>query len=503
MRVRARTALLALAAASFGGAAFVASSVPCAAPALAQDDPVAPPNDPGYKFYETAARKILRTAGAKVWDAADTARKWGLHQFAYEQAQRALEFDPDLKDAREHLGFVKKRDAWVADPEETAKVLKQNSKNEKTPQEVFEKLMDKWRDEELAPADRYVAAKYADLGDECQAKGFPEQAKKGWEASIRLDKDNAKARKGLGFKKLGKVWLTEKQDKARKDAAKGTEIKEESQWDSFFGAKFNKAESAHFRIESPYGVPELMEYLAAAETAYAYYLADIGRDPNEDVFRGGRAVYVVMQTDDQWNKFVDAYGGSDKEFTRQLSGTGDGNLLHGIRSNTGSTPAGRKDHIVHNSVHLLNKFVWNVRGTHAWIDEGLAYYYTLKVLETTATHCVSLKKGNYATPGDEGGLKKWDDAANWKSKIKDQVRAKNDTPLRTLIYQPITQLEFPATVKAWCIVTWFMDKDRDAWLSMMDQLRDNGNSEAVLQGVWEKGLEELDDEWHRWVIKTY
>lgn len=481
-----------------------AALLPCA-PLLAQDAP-APGDlakDAGYQFYETAAKRILKAAGAKVWEAADAAGKLGLHQFRFEQAQRALEFDPDLKDAREFLCFRKKQEKWVLDEEAAGKIPKQNTRNEKVSAEAFEKTMEKWREESLRPADAYVAAKYADLGDECVAKGFPDQAKKGWEAALRLDRDNAKARKGLGYRKLGKIWLTEKQDQARKDAAKGTESKDASQWDDFFGAKMNKVLTTHFRFESPYPVAELMEYAAAAETAYAYYLADFGSEPAEDVFGGNQATFVVMQTDDQWNRFVDAYGGTDKEFTRKLGGTGDGNFLHGIRTNQGSNVAGRKDHVVHNTVHLLNKHVWMIRGSHAWVDEGLAYYYTLKVLESTSTHCVALKKGSYEKPGDEGGMKSWEDAANWKTKVKDLVRSKNDVPLRTLIYQPITQLEFAATVKAWCMCTWFMDTNRDKWIETLQSMKSGMNSEDVLQSVWEKGLEELDATWQKWALKTY
>ena len=481
-----------------------------AGPAAAQDEPPAEPpagpsaaNDAGFAFYEKAAVRILKTAGAKVFEAGDTARKWGLHQFAYEQAQRSLGFDPELKDARAYLGYEKKGEKWVLDAEAAGKVLKQNSKPQNQSQETFDQLIEKWRTEHLKKADEFVAAKYADLGDECLAKGYPDQANKGWEYALALDRDNAKARKGLGFKKFGKVWLTEKQDKARKDAAKSVEVKEESAWDSFFGSKMNKVESLHFRIESPYPVAELMDYAAAAETCYAYYLADFARDPSEDVLGGGRIQFVVMQAEDQWNKFVDAYGGMDKEFTRQMSGTGDGNLLHGIASKAGSNPGGRKDHLVHQTVHDLNKFVWKIRGNHAWVDEGLAYYYTIKVLDTTSTHCVSLKKGNYEKPGDEGGIKAWDANANWKSKIKDLVKAKNDVPLRTLVMQPITQLEFQASVKAWCIATWFMDSDRDKWMETLAQFRDGGKPEPVLEGLWGKGLEELDDAWHAWVKKTY
>lgn len=472
--------------------------------AAAQDDPTVPPNDPGYQFYEKAAARILRTAGAKVWEAADAAKKLGLFQFAIEHAERAIGFDPDHKDAREHLKYEKKNEKWVRNEDEwnSPNTKKQNQKQSNVSQESFDKMIEKWKTDVLRPADMFVAAKYADLGDECAAKGHPEQAKKGWEASLRLDKDNAKARKGLGYKKLGKVWLTDKQDKARKDAAKGAVVKEPSSWDEFFGAKLNKVETVHFRIESPYPEAELLDYAAAVETAYAYYLADFGIDPADDVFHGHRMTYVVMQTDPQWNSFVDAYGGTDKEFTRQLSGTGDGGFLHGVRSRQGSTPAGRKDQLVHNTVHTLNKHVWRVEG-HAWINEGLAYYYTLKVLETTSTHCVALKKGDYANPGDTGGIKKWDDPANWKSKLKEQVRGKADAELRALVYIPIQTLEYAASVKAWGVITWMMDVDRDRWISTLEQLRSGMKDEDALQGVWEKGLEELDAEWRKWVVKTY
>lgn len=255
----------------------VSVSVVPASEGFAEDDPLTPPTEPGYQFYEKTAARILRTAGMKVFEAGDTARKWGLHQFAYEQSQRALEFDPDLKEAREHLGYVRKAEKWVVDESAASKVLKQNQRSQNQSQESFDKLIQKWQDEHLKTADGFVAAKYAELGDECAAKGHPLQAIKGWESALRLDKENARARKGLGYKKFGKVWLTEKQDKARKEAAKGTELKEESQWDSFFGTKLNKVESGHFRMESPYAVAELMEYVAAAETAYAYYLADCRR----------------------------------------------------------------------------------------------------------------------------------------------------------------------------------------------------------------------------------
>lgn len=485
-----------------GAAALAALAVVAAPPAAA--------TDAGFDYYEAAAKKILKSAGNVVFEAGKDARKSGFHQFAIEQAERALSFDPNHKEAREFLCYVKGKDGkWVRDEEawNSPGVPKQNQRassqgGAQESEESFQKRIEKWQEECLAKADKFVAARYAELGDDCAAKGYADQAAKGWEAALRLDKDNAKARKGLGFKKLGKTWLTAKQEKARQDAAKGEVLKEESDWDAFFGTKLNKAQSVHFRIESPYPAEELVGYLAALETAYAYYLSDFGMDPTQDVFGGERMTHLVLLTDEQWNKYIDAYGGSDKEFTRQMGGTGDGRLLHVIRTTQGSNPVGRQDHLLHTSVHGLNQFVWRVHDA-AWLNEGLAYYYTLKVQETTSTFCVSLKKGDYAKPGNEGGMKQWGDVDNWKPKIKDLVLAKNDVPMRTLVNQRITELQFDATVKAWCVVTWLMELDRDKFIEVLRQIGADTKSEVVLQGSYGKGLEELDDDFKKHVKKTY
>ncbi len=488
-------------------ALFVAASALCSSVARAPLPAAsAQEKDPGFGFYEDRARKILKSAGDKVWETAKTAKGWGLHQMAFEQAERTIEFDPDHKDAREHLGYVRKADKWVLDPDAASKVPKQNQKSEKESDESLQKKIDKWKDESLAKADVFVAAKYAELGDECAAKGYPEQAVKGWEASLRLDKDNAKARKGLGYKRLGKVWLTDKQDKARQDAAKPEVVTEETQWDDFFGSKLNKVQSTHFRFEGHFPVEELKGYIQAAETTYCYYLADFEMDPTQDVFGGRRMETLLLKDEAQWNKYIDAFGGDDKEFTRKMSGTGGGLNRVVAAKDAKSSVTSRTDMIVHNICHTLNERVWKIRG-NAWLDEGLAYYYTIKVLENTLTHCVAQKKtGAYGNQNDgkvEGGVKRWDEAANWKPKVKEMVQKKNDVPLRTLVFTPITTLEFEATVKSWCVITWLMDKDRSKFMDVLRQLGAGSKPDDALQETYEQGIEELDAAWQKFALKTY
>jgi hypothetical protein len=459
----------------------------------------------GLAFYEKEAKDILKAAAEKVWSAADDARKQGFMQFVEEQAERTLEFDPDNKEAREYLKYVKKDGKWVQDEEAFKKMQHQNVHNQAESQEGFDKRLKKWQEGSLANANKYVAAKYAELGDACAAKGYADQAQKGYEAAMRLDKENEKARKGLGYTKFGKVWLTKKQDEARKAASKSDVVKEDGQtvYEELFGCKLNKIESAHYRFESPYAVDELKQYCTAAETMYAYYLADFGKDPGEDVWEGHKALFVVLQTEDQWNKTIDRFA-SDKEFTRQLGGCNLGVNAEAIRTNQGSTMEARRDMIVHNSCHFMNHAVWRL-SEHAWLDEGLAYYYTMKVLESCSTHCVAEKKGDYANGHvDEGGLKKWDSSDAWKPLLKALVMKKDDTPLRTISMIPLTKLQFTDTVKAWSVASWLMDLDRDKFTSVLDQMLDRSvKQENVFQGSYGKGWEAIDDDWHAYVKKAY
>ena len=483
-------------------------------------------NDIGFAFYEKSAKEVLKAAGTRVWECAKDAKTAGFFAFAIEQAERALEFDPDQPDARDFLKYERKAGKWVQNMEEynSPGFRHENVRgggDKPESEESFNKRIKKWEDESLAKTNKYVAARYAELGDICAAKGYADQAQKGYEAAMRLDKENEKARKGLGYIKIGKTWMTKKQDEARKAASK-SEVRKEAEttvWEDLFGTKLTKVASQHFRIESTFPAEELSGHCLAAETAYAYYLADFGKDPGEDVFDRGQMVFVICGTEEQWNKCVDTYGGADKEFTRQLGGMGVSDMVRIIRGSRqdqkvdkgggkseiqlGSTLESRRDMLVHLTVHTLNRRVWRL-SDKAWLDEGLAYYYSLKVLESCLTHCVAQKKSDYAGAKDEGGLKKWDDPNGWKPLLKEMVRKKDDTPLRTVAMQPLTKLDFRDTVKAWGVASWLMDLDRDKFTSVLDQMLDPAvKQDNVIQGTYGKGYEDLDEDWHRFALKSY
>src|SRR6185503_14703674 len=101
-------------------------------------------------------------------------------------------------------------------------------------------------------------------------------------------------------------------------------------------------------------------------------------------------------------KVVDRYASNDKEWIRKMGGHAIDNLEEAVRSSPGSTIDSRKDFMVHVLVHTMNHRMWKLRD-HAWLDEGLAYYYSLKVMETCLTHCLDKKESKYAKNTVEGG----------------------------------------------------------------------------------------------------
>ena len=109
-----RAALLAFAAAAvFAGVA----GTPLRG-ARAEDPPVAPPPQDAFAVR---APDAARASAAKLWAAAEDARRVQLFEWARREARRVLDLDPDHKGARAFLGFVKKDASWVEDAELAAK----------------------------------------------------------------------------------------------------------------------------------------------------------------------------------------------------------------------------------------------------------------------------------------------------------------------------------------------------------------------------------------------
>ncbi|MCU0726554.1 MAG: hypothetical protein MUE73_12315 [Planctomycetes bacterium] len=468
-----------------------------AVPSVLAKDPPKP-----SELYAEKETEFRRAVAAKYLELGDEAKKQKLFQFAREAYHEALAYDPNYPAARKVLGFVRKGSEWVIDPSEARKLPEQNSKVETMPQSEFDKILEAFKDSKKK-VELFVGRKYAGLGKWCEKEGLADQAKKAYEKAIILDPDNEVARTGLGYQKVDGEWLTEKQLLARQEAKEGKLVDDTpSRYEGPLGIQLHKMESAHFRIEAVLPPDQLKECVKKVETAYAYFLRDVGEPEIKDVWPS-RCFLMVLGDVAQWHKYVDLFSGGsqkDRDFTKQCKGTQNAPGLHGVQyQGEDSDISTTIDGLVHKVTHFLVHHYWNLT-SQAWLQEGFAYYYTVKVLESTRTRCVAL--GSYDRP--TGGMKDWGESQNWKELIKKDVLASADPDLRMFYGQNTAELQYNASVKAWSMISWLFDKHRENFLKWLTAVgREGQGQEEAFKAVFNWSFEEVDKNWRDFVKENY
>ncbi len=458
------------------------------------------PKKPSEMYAEKEVA-FLRAIAAKYVESAGTLKKEKLNQYARMLYEEALLYQENDRKARKALGYVRKGREWFLDPVEAKKLPNSNSRPQGISEQLFKEQAQKRFEEVRDKAGVFAAKRYASLGKWCAKEGLHDQAKKAWEKSVVRDPENAVARKGLGYEKVDGEWLTEKQQRAREEAKEGKLVNDSpSRYETGLGIKLNKMESAHFRIETVYPVEVLKAFVKNCETTYAYFLRDVGEAEIKEVW-GRRAFFLVLEGNEQWNRYVDNFsGGSErqKEFTKQCGGSNsDANITGAMHREEGNTESAI-DGLVHTTTHFLVHHYWNIQ--QAWLKEGFAYYYTVKVLESTHTHCVAL--GNYNSPG--GGLKDWGQSENWKDLVKKEVLEAGDPDLRMIYGIKIKDLQYNQSVKAWSVISWLFDKHREKFLQWLEAVGHGGKEqEEAFKEIFGWSFEEVDLEWRAYVRENY
>jgi len=492
-----RTSFFLAVALAVGAIAGPVISVATSPPALAEDA--------GLAFFEAGYKKMKRGVAKKLWGVAADARKSQFYQFAFETADYVLELDPDHKDARDYLCYDKKKSGWVRDEDKESKLQKQNMKNTKESQKSFDKRVERWR-EKRAKADTFLADKYAQLGNQCAEKGFAEQAKKCFERALLVDRENEAAHKGAGHVKVGELWMAQKKLDAIKEAAEGKWIKADA-YQKGVGVKLNAIESPHFRLYDDGDKAVLAEHIKALEVLYVYFLADVGIDPTTDVLDGKKIDLVVVSQQASWARWVDEFSNSaDKEWTKESNTSRSYYLLRGgVKRVETAEVVDTRDPLLHHAAHFLGQLVWKSR-RHAWLDEGLAYYYTVRIQGTTRTSCLDKTITGYGNNQEiVGGDKDWTQSERWRDYLRSIVKAKADTELRKILNTPLATLRLPDSIKAWAVVTWLMEKKREKFIAFLKLQRDEKDldQDAALKQLLGKEIEDIDEDWRAYAKRAF
>lgn len=454
-------------------------------------------DDASTRFYETRLARTQKAAAARMWDAADKARRDSLFRFAREEAARVLEFDPDHTAARAFLGYVKKPEGWTMDLGASAKLPTEN----KAVGAV--KLADTetaWRTKVAAKALVDVATLYAGLGDECVAKGFRTEADLAYHHALDFDAGNEGARRGLGQVQFVQgLWIERERASAFEAARVAEPVTEASRWDEICGVTFRKAHSGHFRIESPFADDAIAKYLESCERVYTAYIAEFGVDQATKVLPQP-PVFCVLSDDVQWNRWIDRVPRANPGFWRPLAcHWARDRWACAVRNYDGFTDVQRRDRLAHQTTHLLNLALCEMPDG-MWLDEALAHRYTVLVQDYTASYCLSPRKGDY---GASSNKVEWTDQSMWKELLKQQVTAKDDPALRMIVSKSAYDLPIAASVKAWSVVDFLMRRDRAAFVALVRNCKADENRVAALETRFGKDVESLDDLWRSWVLETY
>jgi hypothetical protein len=455
-------------------------------------------DDAATRFYEARLLRTQKAAAARLWDAAEKARRGSLFRFAREEAARVLELDPDHAAARAFLGYVRRPDGWEMDLGASAKLPTEN----RAPGNLHLVVVESgWRTNVAAKAALDIAGLYARLGDECAAKGYRAEAELAYRRALGYDGENDAAHRGLGHARFVPGLWIEQERVAAFEAARAVEpVSETSRWDEICGVTFHKARSGHFRVESPSPPAAIAKFLESCERVYAAYIAELGIDRATKVLPQ-TPVFCVLADDVQWNRWIDRVPHQNPGFFRALAcHWARDRWACAVRSPDGFTDVDRRDRLAHQTGHLLNLAAWEMPDG-MWLDEALAHRYAVLVQDRTAVYCLAPRKEDSTSAG--GKVVAWTDQARWKELLKEQALAREDVALRLLVNKRAYDLPIAASIKAWSVVDFLIRRDRTAFIALLRGCKTDQDRVAALETRFGKDVETLDDLWRKWVIETY
>lgn len=447
------------------------------------------------------AADVARRAAKRLWASVEDARRQQLPAFAALEARLVVEQDPDHAGARGLLGWVRRDGEWRLDEAAAAKVPRENPLGKLSREDAAKVERRWWRD--VRPVGRSAAAGiWAAFGDECAAAGDADGARAAWQSAVAIDPDDERARKGLGFYRWQRLWLTEAQYRTVLASQKTEVVEQESPVEKVLGGRFVKLRTAHFQVEGRLPEARLGAIAKALETAYAVHLIELGRDPSANAF--SRPVRMVLcESERDWDLWIERFVQTDRDFKRTLEGTWADAAQYAMRRPDDDSDERRTDHLVHRAVHAVTAGVLRIHWP-SWADEGLAHLTTIRIQSGTRTWCVGLTTSDYARLDAARGVPDgWIDEAEWKGVTRATVLARDDLALRTVVGKPVTETGVLGVTKAWSLLDCWRETDPEGLRALLGKLGGAKDPAAVIEAHFGRGLEALDEEWRRWVLRSY
>jgi hypothetical protein len=274
--------------------------------------------------------------------------------------------------------------------------------------------------------------------------------------------------------------------------------------DETMGRALRKAESEHFRLvweidsfkvgRKRLDDHELLHlYLDRLEALHAKYLETLQVTPR--VFTGKSLILVWAWPSDQKEGSLKFAGGAAGEGTKLMGTTSVFSML----GNTSRFPSDEDFHryVVHNAAHLLfsnetpSYWIGQLKGG-AWLDEGLASWFEIELLERAQTFCYQEQNTKF---GFKGG--------KWRPAVRKLV-AMDKEPRAAQIFQRVTNTLTPEEqAVSFSYVDYLIALDPQKFDRLGRELRNKVAARDALVKVFGVSPLEFEVKWKEWVLATY
>ena len=459
--------------------------------APAVQDP-APAKDPADEYKERVA-KIKENLAEEHFKVGEYLNGMSMFRWARDEYRKSIGFKSDHKEARARLGYMVKDGEWEPDPNAAVE-----SENKKAGGEG-EKIRAEY-DKKIQKLGQTMAKQWADLGGWCEKNKMKAESEAAWKLAIEYDPLNSDSRKKLGYtKQKDGPWLSKFEvafRKAVKDglakAPSGGPHKEETQVEMDLGWKHTKRSSTHFIVEVQGKDQDwLKEEVKHGEHAFAMFhkLFDL----KEELW-SQKLDCILVKDRSAHEQYVDKYVQTDsvrkkwmKEKTGGLNGFPSSERILGEDPNV-------HDWMIHHTVQNLSEHM--VGGQRIWLHEGMAYHFTVLMLESALSSCIDL-----GGTGSDGVRRDYRKADDWPIILRQLVKdGKDPVMLKVFKCKEWAELDGAQAVKSWSMVQFLITEHRERFMEFLSKIRGQkeDEDEKALLDVFGWTLEDFDVKW-----KTY
>lgn len=401
-----------------------------------------------HEFVERsdAAQDADAVAGLAKWA---EKRKFG-KEVVHALWERALGLDPDHEESNTVLGRVRHEGEWMTPEERAARIAAAEEAAQ------LAKGLVRWKDQWVSPEDK------AQL-----EKGLIKHEGK-W-------RTEAEVKEAQGFVQYEGKWV-------KREDLEVLQLVGPARQESGLGNEMQLHQTEHYAIMGDLAPAELVQLGEAMEKLWLEWIRVFPDAEKSDILRGKHRLYVFRKSgpyqrfvreryrrQKETEKWSDLFAKEEEaRMNLRLRETSFWDVQPYPESAHVMMPdpfEGLRAHCVHFGANILASRHGRVRFPTWWLNEGLAYYFELRVTGSIQTFNTNVGGGGYANAAglETGQNDPWLDATKWQELLAGLVRTNRDPSLDQMkgkdLFSSKNKLAVPDLAKGLSVVTFLVQDD--------------------------------------------